>query len=67
MHPFRDEDIEAEARALLHKTILRSGWYPELPEGERERYIEQDVERHWHLMRDEAASRLGRQAHEDQD
>ena len=67
MHPLRDEDIEAETCALLRETIARSGWYPELPEGERERRIEQDVERHWHLVRDEAVSRLRRRAHEDQD
>jgi hypothetical protein len=54
----RDEDIEAEARAILRETIERSGWYPELRGEDRRRRIEQDVEQHWHLMRAEAVKRL---------
>lgn len=60
MDPLRDEEIEAEARALLRETILRSGWYPGLRKEDRDRRIEQDVDRHWHLMRDEAVKRLER-------
>ena len=55
---FRDEEIEAEARAILREMIERSGWYPTLRKAEREKLIERDVEYHWHLMRAEAVKRL---------
>jgi hypothetical protein len=54
----RDEEIEAEARALLREAIERSGWYPSLRRIEREKRIAQDVDLHWHLMVAEARKRL---------
>jgi hypothetical protein len=54
----RDDDIEAEARALLRETIERSGWYQSLPKAEREKRIEADVDRHWSLMVPDAMKRL---------
>jgi len=57
--PITDEDVEAEARAMIRETIERSGWYPSLPREFREERIEQDVEQHWHLMVDQARKRLG--------
>ena len=56
--PIPDDDIEAEARAMLRETIERSDWYPTLRREERELLIQQDVDRHWHLMIDEARRRL---------
>jgi hypothetical protein len=52
------DQVEAEARALLKEAIERSGWYPILSGAERDRRIEQDVERYWHMMAQEAAQRL---------
>ncbi|MBQ0821924.1 hypothetical protein KBI52_17165 [Microvirga sp. HBU67558] len=52
------DQVEAEARALLKEAIERSGWYPILSGAERDKRIEQDVERYWHLMAQEAARRL---------
>jgi predicted type IV restriction endonuclease len=54
----RDEDIETEARTLIRERIQNSGWYPSLHGNERRRRIEEDVDRHWHLMIKEAARRL---------
>lgn len=53
-----NEDIEAEARTLIRERIQNSGWYPGMREDERTRRIEEDVDRHWHLMIKEAARRL---------
>jgi primosomal protein N'' len=53
----QDEEIEALARALLRETIERSGWYPALRGKFRQERIEQDIERHWHLMVPEARKR----------
>jgi len=53
-----DEEIEAEARAILREAIWRSGWYPALSEEERQDAIERDVELHWPLMLKEAARRV---------
>jgi hypothetical protein len=53
-----DEEIEAEARALLRETIQRSGWYPNLHGVKRDERIEQDVDLHWRLMWDDAVKRL---------
>jgi hypothetical protein len=53
-----DDELEAEARAMIRETIERSGWYPSLPRKFRQERIEQDVERHWHLMIDAARKRL---------
>lgn len=58
----RDDEIEAEARALLRETIERSGWYPELRGEWRTQRIEQDVERLWHLMIEDARKRLDARA-----
>ena len=52
------DQVEAEARVLLKEAIERSGWYPVLSGAERNKRIEQDVERYWHLMAQEAARRL---------
>lgn len=54
----RDDDIVAEARSLIRERIQESGWYPNFSREERSRLIEQDVERHWHLMIKEATRRL---------
>jgi tyrosine-protein phosphatase YwqE len=39
------DQVEREARALLKEAIERSGWYPILSGAERNRRIEQDVDR----------------------
>jgi hypothetical protein len=52
------DQVEAEARALLKEAIERSGWYPVLSPTERDKRIEQDVERYWHVMAQDAAQRL---------
>jgi hypothetical protein len=54
----RDDEIEAEARALLRETIQRSRWYSSLPEEKRRRLIEGDVDRHWPVMIQDARKRL---------
>jgi hypothetical protein len=54
----RDAEIEAEARFVLRETIMHSGWYPSLPDADRCRRIEQDVDLHWHLMVNHAVKRL---------
>ena len=46
----RDEQIEAEARAMMRATIEKSGWYPNLQGAALQRRIQQDVDLHWHLM-----------------
>jgi hypothetical protein len=56
----RDDQIEAEARAILRETIQRSGWYPGVSKAVRAQLIEQDVDRHWHLMKNDAMRRLER-------
>jgi hypothetical protein len=53
-----DREIEAQARAMLRETIERSGWYPAVRGPERRELIERDVERHWHLMMNDARKRL---------
>ncbi|KLK93068.1 hypothetical protein AA309_10875 [Microvirga vignae] len=52
------DQVGREARALLKEAIERSGWYPILSRAERDKRIEQDVERYWHVMAQEAARRL---------
>ncbi|KLK90882.1 hypothetical protein AA309_23480 [Microvirga vignae] len=52
------DQVEAEARGLLKEAIERSGWYPILSDVERDKRIERDVERYWHVMAPEAAQRL---------
>jgi hypothetical protein len=53
-----DDEIEAQARALLRETIERAGWYPSLRRIERDKRIEQDIDLHWRLMVPEARKRL---------
>jgi hypothetical protein len=53
-----DQDIEAEARALLREKIQRMPWHQGLRPQERERRIEDDVERYWPTMVEEAAQQL---------
>ncbi|GEO18082.1 hypothetical protein [Microvirga aerophila] len=55
---FNDEDIEAEARAMMRDMIERSGWYPSLRGEERQQRIEQDVDQNWPLMVPDARKRL---------
>jgi hypothetical protein len=57
--PIRDEDIEAEARAMVRDMIQRARWYPGLPEEEKNRRIEEDVELNWPLMHAGARKCLG--------
>jgi hypothetical protein len=57
-----DEDIEAEARSMIRERIQDAGWYPHVSKEERKRLIEQDVERHWHLLLHEAARQLADKA-----
>lgn len=52
------DQVEREARALLKEAIERSGWYPILSGAERDKRIDRDVERYWHVMAQEAARRL---------
>lgn len=54
----RDHDVEALAREMLRRTILKSGWYPALSGDERQRRINRDVDLHWHLMLSEAQKEL---------
>jgi hypothetical protein len=54
----RDEQLEAEARAMMRATIEKSGWYPSLRGEARQRRIEQDVDLHWHLMLPKVRERL---------
>ena len=56
-----DNEVEELARALVRQTILASSWYPGVADEERRELIEQDVERHWPLMIDEARKRLARE------
>jgi primosomal protein N'' len=53
-----DQEIEALARAMMRETIDRSGWYPLLQGKFRQERIDQDVERYWHLMIQDARRRL---------
>jgi len=58
MAPTRDDEIEAEARALLRETIQRSRWYSSMPEEKRRELIDGDVDRHWPIMIQDARKRL---------
>jgi hypothetical protein len=53
-----DDDIAAEARAMVRRMIEESGWYPALRGEFRQERIDQDVERMWHLMIGDARKRL---------
>lgn len=43
--PLRDDEIEAEARAMVRRMIEESGWYPALRGEFRQKRIEQNVDR----------------------
>jgi hypothetical protein len=58
MSEITDDEVEAEARAMIRETIERSGWYPELRGKFRQERIDQDIERLWHLMIADARKRL---------
>jgi hypothetical protein len=34
-----DDKVEALARALVHQAILAAGWYPSLPDEEKQEFI----------------------------
>ena len=52
------EQVEAEARAILREKLKRMPWHSGLPPAERKRLIQEDVDRWWHLEVAEAARRL---------
>ena len=58
MTSISNEDIEAEARALLRKQLQDSAWYPGMREDDRRKRIEQDVDRYWYVKVGEAVQRL---------
>ncbi len=58
-------EIEAEARALLREKITRMPWHRGLSPDERDRRIEEDVERYWPSLVEEAARRLVDRFHPD--
>ena len=51
-------EIETEARALLREKIRCMPWHQGLSPEERDRRIEEDVERYWPTLVEEAARRL---------
>ena len=53
-----DDEVIALAKALLRQTILASGWYPSLPDAQRQKRIDRDVDQHWPLMMADARKRL---------
>ncbi len=58
-------EIEAEARALLRETVQRRPWHQGLSPEERDRRIEEDVERYWPTLVEDAARRLVDRLHPD--
>ncbi len=58
-------EIEVEARALLREMIRRMPWHQGLSPEERDRRIEEDVERYWPTLIEEAARRLVDRFHPD--
>ncbi len=58
MAEISDDEVIAVAKALLRQTILASGWYPSLPDTQRQKRIDQDVDLHWPLMLRDARERL---------
>jgi tRNA(Ser,Leu) C12 N-acetylase TAN1 len=64
----KNDEIEAEARALLRERIERTPWFKvRMTREQRQAAIEQEVDRNWHLMVLEAAERLaGRGSQEPQ-
>ena len=65
MLTIRNDEVEAEARALLREQIDRSPWFREgLSDAERQKRISLEVDAWWHLKVEEAAHRLiGRTAY----
>ena len=54
-----NDEVEAEARAILRDQIDRSPWFREgLTDVERQERIQREVEAWWHLKVEEAAHRL---------
>ena len=43
MAEISDDKVIALVKALLRQTILASGWYPSLPDAQRQKRIDQDV------------------------
>ncbi len=58
-------EIEAEARALLREKIRRMLWHQGLSPDERDRRLEEDVDRYWPTLVEEAARRLVDRFHPD--
>jgi hypothetical protein len=58
MAEISDDEVITLAKALLRETILASGWYPSLPDAQRQKRIDQDVDQHWPLMMADARKRL---------
>jgi hypothetical protein len=50
--------IETEARAILRDRLSRFPWHPDVPESERARLVEQDIDTYWHLYIGEATERM---------
>ena len=59
MPTIRNDEVEAEARAILRDQINRSPWFREgLSDDERQERIGLEVGAWWHLTVEEAACRL---------
>ena len=59
MPTISNDEVEAEARAILRDQIDRSQWFREgLTEEERRQRIQLEVDAWWHLKVEEAARRL---------
>ena len=59
MPTISNDEVEAEARALLREQIDRSPWYRgSLTDEERQSRIQLEVDAWWHLKVEEAARRL---------
>jgi hypothetical protein len=43
---------------MVRDMIERTGWYPSLGKAAREHLMEQDIDRHWHLMVPDARKQL---------
>ena len=52
------DEVEAEARRLLRELITRLPWYAGMSTAEREKRIDEEVERWWYLKILEATERL---------
>ncbi len=59
MPTISNDEVEAQARALLHDQIARSPWFREsMTEQQRQERIRLEVGAWWHLKVEEAARRL---------